>query len=107
MIDIGRRAADDALENLDLGIAAYRDLFADEIELVPSRPARHVEIAAKAQRMDARADGVLERGERSKIDDRNRLGGNVGEAETRRVQQFRRAAQLIGAEAGEEPLDCR
>ena len=66
---------------------------------------RDVDVAAKAQRMDRRADRVFERGDRGEIDDRDDLARDIREAVARRVQHLRRPAQLVGAEGREELLD--
>ena len=101
----GCRAAHDPFENLDPRAARKCDLAFDEIEFVPSRPARHVDIGAKPQWIDACAYCVFKRRYGREIDDRHRLTGNVGEAKTRSMQHLRGPAQLLGAKGCKEPLD--
>ena len=72
---------------------------------MPRRPARHVDIGAKAQRMDGSVDRVCDRGDRGEVDDRDHLARNVGEAEAGRLQHFWRTPQLVGAEDREESFD--
>src|SRR5262249_33838352 len=79
--DVGRRTAHDGLDDLEPRARADRDLLPDEIKLVPRRPARHVDIAAKTQRMDGSADRAFDRGDRGEVDDRDHLARDVGEAE--------------------------
>ena len=81
------------------------ELLADEIELAPGRPALDIDIAAKAQRIDRHADHVLDRRDRGEVDDRDHLAGDVGKAVAAALQDFRRPAQFIGAECGEECFD--
>jgi hypothetical protein len=57
--------------------------------------------------MDGPADHVFDRGDRGEIDDRHHFARNVGETEPGCVQHPGRAAQLVGAEAGEKCLDRR
>src|SRR5215468_6587694 len=54
-IDVGRRAAHDALDYLEPRPLPECDLPPDKIELAPRWPAGHVDIAAKARRMDRSA----------------------------------------------------
>src|SRR5262245_64668921 len=91
-IDVGGRAAHDPLDDFEPRAVADGDLLADEVELAPGRPARDIDVAAKAQRVDGRPDRGLERGDGSEIDDRDHLACNVGEAVTRGVQNLRRSA---------------
>src|SRR4051794_25059713 len=51
-IDVGRGAAHDALDDLEPGARTYGEVLSEKIELAPGRPAGHVEVSAKAQRMD-------------------------------------------------------
>src|SRR5262249_38495970 len=106
-IDVGRRATHDPLDDLEPHPQADRDLLPDQIELAPGWPAGDVEVAAKSQRMDRHADDAFDCGNRSEVDDRDHLVGDVGKAETRRVEYARRATQFVGAVAGEEALDRR
>ena len=41
-VDIGRRAARDALDDFELRAAADTEFFADEIKLAPGRPVRDI-----------------------------------------------------------------
>ena len=59
-------------------------LASEQVEFVPGRPAGDIEIAAKAQRIDRRADRGLDRRDRGEVDDRDDLLGHVGEAVARR-----------------------
>src|SRR5262245_17556534 len=101
-IDIGGRAPHDALDDFEPRALADGDLPAEEVELVPGRPAHDIDVAAEAQRMHGRPDGGLERGDRSEIDDRDDLACDVREAVARCVQDLWRSAQLVGAELREE-----
>ena len=101
-LDLGRGAAADALDDLEPRLRSDREGAAHELELVPRRPSLDMEIAAKAQRIDRRADDRLDGSDRSEIDDGYDLLRHVGEAVPRRVQDLRRPAQLVGAELGEE-----
>jgi len=66
--DIGGRAALDALDGFQARAAADGELMAEQVELMPGRPARDIKIAAKAQRLDRRARRVLQRSHRGQID---------------------------------------
>src|SRR4051812_6457867 len=55
-IDLRGGAADDALDDLEPGRLSDRNLPPDQIELVPSRPAAHIEIGAEAQWIDPRPE---------------------------------------------------
>ena len=82
-----------------------RDFRAEQIELVPGRPALDLQIAAEAERMHRCAGGVFQGGDRREVDDRDDLPRHVGKAVAVGAQHLRRAAQFVGAELGEEPLD--
>src|SRR5262249_18649707 len=104
-IDVGCGATHDALHDLEPCGCTDCDLLAEEVELLPCRPTSDVYIAAEPQRMNRRPDRGLDRRDRGKVDDRDHFAGDVGEAVAGRVQYFRRAAQLAGAESGEERFD--
>src|SRR5205807_9636973 len=59
-IDVGGRATHDPLYDLEPRVLADRNLLAEQIELLPGRPALDIDVAAKAQRIDRRPDGRLE-----------------------------------------------
>src|SRR5262245_62870185 len=61
----------------------------------------------KAQRMDGSADRACDRGDRSEVDDRDHLAGNVGEAEAGRVQHFRRSEEHTSELQSLRHLVCR
>ncbi len=50
----------------------------EQVEFVPGRPALDIEVGAEAQRMDRRADHVLDGADAGEIDDRDDLAGDVG-----------------------------
>src|SRR6266700_4169654 len=77
-IDAGRGTAHDALDDLEPCVRPDCDLLAHKLELAPGGPAGHVDIAAKAQRMHWRANRILDRRDRGKIDERHDLPGDVG-----------------------------
>ena len=79
-IDLGRGATHDALDDLQPRRGPIAISASEQIELMPGRPALDVEIAAEAQRIDRRARGVLQRGDRGEVDDRTHLARDVGEA---------------------------
>ena len=106
-IDVGRGTADDALDDFEAHVAADREFLADEVELAKGLPALDIDIAAKAQRIDRRADHVLDRGDRGEVDDGDDFAGDVGEAVAGGVEDLRRPAQFVGAIVGEEVFNRR
>src|SRR5262249_23629671 len=76
-IDIDGSAADDALYNLQPDVAD-RKRPVEQVEFVPRRPALDIEIGAEAQRMNRRADHVLDSADAGEVDDGNDLAGDVG-----------------------------
>src|SRR5262245_63249942 len=82
-IDVRRRTAHDSLDDPEPRMLTDHDLLPGEIELAPSRPATHVDIAAEAQRMDGCADYALDNGDGGQVDDRDHLARDVGETEAR------------------------
>src|SRR5215467_12991997 len=105
-IDIGGRTTHDPLHDFQPRALADGDLLPEQVELVPGRPALHIDVAAETQRVHRQPDGGLNCGHGSEIDDRNDLARDIGEAVTRRVQDLRRSPQLIRAELREELLDA-
>src|SRR5215470_3757794 len=95
-LDVRCRATNDTFDDLKPHTVANGDHAIQEPKLVPGGPAGDIEIGAKSQRIDGCTDRRLDGGHRSEIDDRYDLFGDVGEAVSRRVQNFRRAAQFIG-----------
>src|SRR5579863_9906169 len=60
-IDIDRRAADDGLDHLQPDVS-NRERPVEQLEFVPCRPARDVQIGAEAQGMNRLADDAFDRG---------------------------------------------
>jgi hypothetical protein len=82
------------------------ELSADKVELGPCVQAFDLEVAAKAQRVDRRADHVLDRGDAREVDERNEAAAGIGEAEALGSrEQLRWPAQLARQVAPEEGLD--
>ena len=89
-IDLGRGAADDALDHLQPRARADRDLLVEQIELMPGRPAFDLQISTKAQRMNRGAGRILDGRDRGEIDDRHHLLGHIGKAVTLGEQHLQR-----------------
>ena len=106
-INVRRRAAHDAFDHLEPGGGACRQDLAEEVKLAPGRPTLDIDVGAKAQRMHGNAHQLLDRADRIKVDDRDHLAGDIGEAVPGSMQDFGRPAQLIGAEFGEVMLNLR
>ncbi len=106
-IDVDRGASHDTLDHSKSRPRTDRNVLPNQVEFVPSRPAGHVDVGAKAQRIDAGAYRVLDRRYRRKVHDRDHLVRDVGEAEANGMQHPRRTSQLVSAKCGKEPLDRR
>src|SRR3954467_10935252 len=66
-VDIGRGAALDALRHLQAQTRRSLELSVDEVELGPGGEPFDLEVAAKAQRIDRRADQLLDRGDACEV----------------------------------------